>query len=406
MSVTVGTPWLSDNWWTSPFNFVPEVRQQLTLPDRVAFHDVTLRDGEQTPGVVFQKDEKVRIAQLLDDAGIDRIEVAMPAVSAEDVEATKTVAQLGLRAEVFAFCRATASDIDLAAECGVDGVIFEVPVGVPRLRFQFPSWTQDDVIQKSIDNIRYARERGLKIVYFMMDSTRAEPDFLDRLLERVGKEAPPDSVTLVDTAGCLIPQATAWLVKRIHEITGLPTEIHTHTDLGMGVANSLAAVAAGASVVHGSMGGIGERTGNTPLEEAAVAIATLYGCDMRLQLEKLTTLCRTITEIARFPLAPNKPVVGTRTFTRESGMGVDLVRSQPLGLFCLHPKLVGQEASYVLGKKSGAPSVAMKLEDLGLNATKEQSKEILQRVKTLGVKKKGLVTDEEFRAVHAEVAGG
>ena len=391
MSVAVETPWLSDNWWTSPFNFVPEVRQQLTLPDRVAFQTpLPNRDGEQTPGVVFQKDEKVRIAQLLDDAGIDRIEVAMPAVSAEDVEATKTVAQLGLRAEVFAFCRATASDIDLAAECGVDGVIFEVPVGVPRLRFQFPSWTQDDVIQKSIDNIRYARERGLKIVYFMMDSTRAEPDFLDRLLERVGKEAPPDSVTLVDTAGCLIPQATAWLVKRIHEITGLPTEIHTHTDLGMGVANSLAAVAAGASVVHGSMGGIGERTGNTPLEEAAVAIATLYGCDMRLQL----------------PLAPNKPVVGTRTFTRESGMGVDLVRSQPLGLFCLHPKLVGQEASYVLGKKSGAPSVAMKLEDLALNATKEQSKEILQRVKTLGVKKKGLVTDEEFRAVHAEVAGG
>jgi isopropylmalate/homocitrate/citramalate synthase len=371
----------------------------------VTFHDVTLRDGEQTPGVVFRKQDKVEIAQMLDEAGVDRIEVAMPAVSQEDVEAVQEVTKLGLNAEIFVFSRAKASDIDLAAECGVDGIILEVPAGVPRLRFQFPGWTQENIIDKSVENLAYARSKGLKIVYFLMDSSRAELDFLDRLLERVSKETPPDSVALVDTAGCLIPEATTWLIRRIYEITALPTEIHAHTDLGLGVANSLAAVGAGASVVHVSVAGIGERTGNTPMEELAVAVKTLYGCETSIRLEKLTALCRKITEIAQFPMAPNKPVVGTRTFTRESGMGVDLIKSEPLGLFCLHPRLVGQDPTYVLGKKSGAKSVDMKLQDLNLEASQEQQAQILRRIKELSVAKKALVSDEEFVSIYEEVKG-
>jgi isopropylmalate/homocitrate/citramalate synthase len=371
----------------------------------VTFHDVTLRDGEQTPGVVFRKQDKVEIAQMLDEAGVDRIEVAMPAVSQEDVEAVQEVTKLGLNAEIFVFSRAKASDIDLAAECGVDGIILEVPAGVPRLRFQFPGWTQENIIDKSVENLAYARSKGLKIVYFLMDSSRAELDFLDRLLERVSKETPPDSVALVDTAGCLIPEATTWLIRRIYEITALPTEIHAHTDLGLGVANSLAAVGAGASVVHVSVAGIGERTGNTPMEELAVAVKTLYGCETSIRLEQLTALCRKITEIAQFPMAPNKPVVGTRTFTRESGMGVDLIKSEPLGLFCLHPRLVGQDPTYVLGKKSGAKSVDMKLQDLNLEASQEQQAQILRRIKELSVAKKALVSDEEFVSIYEEVKG-
>ena len=395
--------WRSDDWWVSPFNYEPDVLDGLDLPEEVLIHDETLRDGEQTPGIVFRKDEKVRIAQMADDVGVKRMNVALPAVSPEDVEAVKEITKLGLRSEVFVLSRAMASDIDLAAECGVDGVVFEVPVGAPRLQYQFTNWSEDDVIEKSIDNIRYARTKDLRVVYFMMDSSRADPAFLDRLLERVTKEATPDSIALVDTSGCMSPQATAWLVRRMRDISGLPIEIHTHNDMGLAVGNSMAALAAGASAIHTSIGGIGERTGNTPLEEAAVAVRVLYGLDPGLDLGRLTELTREVARIAGFDLAPNKPIAGTRTFTRESGMGIDLIKSQPLGLFCLHPRLVGQEAQYILGKKSGGPSIRMKLDDLGLDADDDQIREMLSRVKELGISKKGPLTDEEFRSIHQTV---
>lgn len=392
--------WRNERWWTSPFNFRPEVRASLDLPDRVRFHDVTLRDGEQTPGVVFRKDDKVRIARLLDAIGVDRIEVAMPAVSAEDAEAVAAVAGLGLDAEIYAFCRATPSDIKLAADNGVDGVVVEVPAGVPRLEHQFPNWTAADVGSKSCEAIAEARSRGLKVVFFLMDVSRGDVDFIDALLEAVRDKTPPDSVTVVDTSGCLLPPAADWLVRHVRELTRLPVEIHTHTDLGLGVANALAAVGAGAGVVHASVLGIGERTGNAPLEEVATAVAALYGCDIGIDLTGLTELAREVSEISGFPRAVNKPLVGTRPFVRESGMGIELVRTQPLGLFCIDPHTVGQEAGYVLGKKSGIGSINMKLADLGLEATEEQKVELLQRVKDLGIQKSGLVDDDEFRRLH------
>lgn len=401
-----GSPWKNEGWWTSPFNFRPEVREGLDLPERVRFHDVTLRDGEQTPGVVFRKEDKVRIATLLDELGVDRIEVAMPAVSPEDAEAVAAVAALGLNADIYAFCRATPSDIDIAADCGVDGVIVEVPAGVPRLEHQFPNWTPDDVAEKSMQGIAHAKERGLDVVFFMMDVSRGDLDFIDRLLTRVRDESPPDSITVVDTSGCLLPRAAEWLVRHVRELTGLPVEIHTHTDLGLGVANALAAVGAGAGVVHASVLGIGERTGNAALEEVATALRTLYGCEIGIDLSRLTAVAREVSEISGFPRARNKPLTGTHTFVRESGMGIDLIRSQPLGLFCINPATVGQEPGYVLGKKSGLASITMKLEDLALDATDEQKAELLRRVKAAGIEKRGVVNDEEFRALHGETSGG
>jgi isopropylmalate/homocitrate/citramalate synthase len=396
-------PWRGPGWWTSPFNFLPEVRGGMQLPARVAFHDVTLRDGEQTPGVVFRKDDKKHIATLLDEAGLDRIEVAMPAVSREDAEAVAEVARLGLRADIYAFCRATAADIDVAADCGAGGVVIEVPAGVPRLRHQFPDWTADTVAAKSVAAIRHARARGLSVVFFLMDLSRAEIDFVDRLLTRVAEDAPPDSIAVVDTSGCLLPQATDWLVRHVRRSTGLPVEIHTHTDLGLGVANALAAVAAGASVVHASVLGLGERTGNAPLEEVATAVHTLYACETGIALARLTELSEAVSGLAGFPRARNKPVTGTRTFVRESGMGIELIHKEPLALFCIDPQLVGQRAGFVLGKKSGMGSIALKLEELGLDATEAQRRKLLEGVKELGTKKRDLVTDDEFTTLHRSV---
>jgi isopropylmalate/homocitrate/citramalate synthase len=396
------------DWWVSPFNFVPEVRAQLTdLPDSIRFHDVTLRDGEQTPGVVFRKEEKVRIAGMLDEVGVDRIEVALPAVSAEDVEAVKAVVAMRPRAEVFVLSRVTESDIDLAAECGVDGIIMEMPAGAPRLQYQFKNWTEDTVIERTLHALEYARGKGLKIVLFPMDITRAEPEFFYRFMETVASKGPkPDSIALVDTTGSTLPQAAYFMIKQIREITGCVAEIHTHNDFELGVATPLAAVAAGAEVVHCSIGGLGERTGNTALESVATALRALYGMEMNIDFSKLTHLARETMDIARHTMAISKPMVGERTFTRESGMGLDLIREEPLALFALNPAFLGQKGDYVLGKKSGMLSVDLKLADLGMKPVPEdQKKEIVTRIKNLGIEKKGLLTDEEFVAIVRNVAG-
>ncbi len=390
----------NENYWVSPYNYFDEVRAQFHLPKTVKFHDVTLRDGEQSPGVAFRADEKVQIAKMLDELGVDRIEVALPAVSEEDKLATKGVVALRPNAKVFVLCRGMASDVELALECGVDGIILELPVGIPRLKYQFPNWTEDDVVQKAAHWAKFAKSKGLEVVLFPMDCTRSRPEFFTRVLTEVGALPEVDGVSLVDTSGSLSPQAAVYLVKQMKDITHKRIEVHTHTDFGMGVATSLAALTAGAEVIHASVGGLGERTGNTPLDEVAVSAKTLYGVDSNIKFEKLYDISHQILKISKFQVADSKAVIGKRAFTRESGMGVDLVKTQPLALFGLTPSWVGQQPKYVLGKKSGIASVEMKLDDLGLPALDDEKKDlVLTQVKDLGLLKKGLVTDDEFVAI-------
>jgi len=330
--------------------------------------------------------------------------VALPAVSEDDKLATKGVVALRPNAKVFVLCRGMASDVELALECGVDGIILELPVGIPRLKYQFPNWTEDDVVQKAAHWAKFAKSKGLEVVLFPMDCTRSRPEFFTRVLTEVGALPEVDGVSLVDTSGSLSPQAAVYLVKQMKEITHKRIEVHTHTDFGMGVATSLAALTAGAEVIHASVGGLGERTGNTPLDEVAVSAKTLYGVDSNIKFEKLYDISHQILKISKFQVADSKAVIGERAFTRESGMGVDLVKTQPLALFGLTPTWVGQQPQYVLGKKSGIASVEMKLEDLGMAALDDAKKNlVLTRVKELGLKKKGLVTDEEFVAIVKEV---
>lgn len=394
----------NENYWVSPYNYMDEVRSQFNLPKRVQFHDVTLRDGEQSPGVAFRAEDKVRIAKLLDELGVDRIEVSLPAVSDEDKRATKEVVALGLNAKIFVLCRGMASDVENALDCGVDGIILELPVGIPRLKYQFPNWTEDDVVEKASYWATFAKSKGLEVVLFPMDCTRARPEFFTRVLTEVGSLPAIDGVSLVDTSGSLTPQAATYLVKHMKEITRKRIEVHTHTDFGMGVATSMAALTAGAEVVHASVGGLGERSGNTPLDEAAISAKALYGLDSNIKFNKLFDLSRQVLEISKFQIAPSKPIIGDRAFTRESGMGVDLVKTQPLALFGVTPSFVGQKPRYVLGKKSGLASVVMKLDDLGMPQLDDEKKAlVLNKIKTLSLEKRGLVSDEEFVAIVKEL---
>jgi methanogen homocitrate synthase len=389
-----------NEWWVSPYNYVPEVRNTYQLPKTVSIHDATLRDGEQTPGVVMSIKEKVAIAEKLDEIGVDRIEAGMPAVSDQDFEAIKQISKLGLKSKIYTFARAINADIDKALECGCHGVIIEVPIGYPKLKYQF-KWTWEDVLRKSVPVINYAKSRGMHVVYFPYDTTRAREEDLSNVLTRTMQEAPPDSVGVVDTMGCILPEAMKFMVRMVKKLTNnLPVEVHTHNDFGMAVATELAGVEAGADCVHSCANGLGERTGNAALEELIVALHVLYGYDTKYNLARLPELGELVSRISRFPIAANKPILGDRNFTRESGIGVDLVVKEPLAMFGTHPALTGRKGEVVLGKKSGKLSITYNLEKLGIaDADDEAIGEMLKRVKDKGIEKRGLLTDEEFREI-------
>jgi len=390
-------------YWISPYNFIPEVTDKLDLPEKVEIHDATLRDGEQTPGLVFSIEEKVAIAKKLDEVGIDRIEAGMPAVSPQDFEAIKQISALGLNAKIYTFARAMNADIDKAVECGADGVIIEVPIGYPKLKYQF-KWTWEDVLKKSADVINYAKDKGLHAVFFPYDTTRAREDDLTNLLTGIMKNSQPDSIGVVDTMGCATPEAIKYLVRKVKDLTNLPVEIHTHNDFGTGVATELAAVTVGASCVHSCVGGLGERTGNAALEELILCLELLYGYDTKYELAKLPELGELLANITGIPYALNKPILGERNFTRESGIGVNLVVEKPLAMFGTHPALTGRTGDIVLGKKSGKASITYKLDELGIEGiSDEQITELLAEVKKAGIAKKGILNDNEFRRILADV---
>jgi methanogen homocitrate synthase len=312
---------------------------------------------------------------------------------------------MGLKARIYTFARAINTDIDKALECGCHGVIVEVPIGYPKLKYQF-KWTWEDVLKKSVGVINYAKSRGLHVVYFPYDTTRAREEDLQNLLTRIVQDSNPDSVGVVDTMGCALPEAIKYMVRLVKSLTKLPVEVHTHNDFGMAVATELAGVEAGAECVHSCANGLGERTGNAALEELMVALHVLYGYDTQYKLNRLPELGELVSRISRFDTAVNKPILGSRNFTRESGIGVDLVVKEPLAMFGTHPALTGRQGEVVLGKKSGKASITYNLEQLGITGADDEAiAEMLRLVKEKGIEKRGLLSPDEFKAIADVVLG-
>ncbi|MDX9871030.1 MAG: hypothetical protein RBT41_01260 [Clostridia bacterium] len=387
--------WRNDNWWVSNYNYKEAIRQRYSLPAQIELHDATLRDGEQTPGVVLRKEEKIEIARRLAEAGVHRIEAGMPAVSQDDRQALEEIKKLNLKSKIFSFARASDEDIIMARECGADGVIIELPIGRPKLELQF-KWEVERIIDMSIRSISKAKELGLYTVLFPYDTTRADEEDLERLLDALVQLKKPDSIGLVDTMGCALPGTIAYLTEFMKERTGLPIEIHTHNDFGLALATSIEAVCSGAEVVHCCINGMGERTGNCALEEVMVAFKLLLNHDLGIDVEKIVELSKRVEQMSGFKLARNKPVVGEDNYTRESGIGADALIHAPLAMFAINPAFLGRAPKLVLGKKSGMTSIEMKLQAEQIELDTEQKQTLLKEVKTLGIEKKRLLTDEEF----------
>ena len=266
-----------------------EVTQGFNPPKKVRIHDVTLRDGEQQAGIIYRKQDKIRIAEKLAEAGVHRIETGMPAVSPMDEAAIREIVKRNLGPEIFCFSRCIVDDVKRAADCGVSGVVIEIPVSAHMVK-QAYKWTLEKAVELSVKATAAAKKEGLYTVFFTIDGTRADMDFLLNLVDRVSTEGHMDAFTLVDTFGVLNPQAASYFTRKVKERVKKPIEVHFHSDFGLGVANTIMAVLSGAEVIHSTVGGIGERCGNAAMEETAMALLTMYGIDVGINFSKINEL--------------------------------------------------------------------------------------------------------------------
>lgn len=400
-------PWKTDRWFSSPWNYLPEVTAGFQIPAEVQIHDVTLRDGEQQAGVEFTADDKVRIAEALAESGIHRIEAGLPAVSPSDAEAIKRMAAAGLPTEIYAFSRCMVPDVELALECGATGVVMEVPASHHLIEKAY-QWPLERAIEASVEATKYAHDNGLKVTFFPIDATRATTmtELLDDL-EAVATNGHVDNIALVDTFGVSSPHAIAYYTQRVKERIDVPLETHFHMDFGMGVANSIIAVTEGASVIHTTVSGLGERAGNAPTEETVLALLTMYGVDTGIDTTKFTEIARLVADLSGVQQPKNRPVTGEMLYNVESGIiatWVNNVGDDLLEPFPYRPELVGQaDPEIVLGKGSGLDSVAIWLGRHGIyDADTKELEAILAEVKGRSLAKKGLLDDDEFLDVVRE----
>ena len=392
---------MEDKWWVSHFNYLDEITKEYSLPNKLKIYDVTLRDGEQSPGVVFRKEDKIKIAQKLDELGVQRIEGGMPVVSDDDKEAIKEIVNLGLTSDIWGFCRCIKSDVDACIDVGVDSVICEIATSKPK--FQAYGLTEEKVLSRAVDTLEYAKDHGLYTAFFSVDMTRSDLNFLKKINNAALEEGKADELVLVDTLGVATPEAIYYLTKQFKNWFDVPLHIHCHNDFGLGTACELAAIKAGAEWAHTSLNGLGEKTGNTDLAELVLSAYILYGLDSGLTYEKLVESSKLIEKLSGVKVPAYKPVVGDNVFTRESGVTVLQLIRYPPAVEGYAPELVGGERSIVLGKKSGRHSINWKLEELGINASEEQIAKILDQVKQKSIDKKGLITDSEFKSIVNEV---
>ncbi len=382
--------------WVSELNRRAEIRGAFPRT-KVRFYDTTLRDVEQTVGVVLSPQQKLEIARALDHLGVSRIEAGFPRVSVEDAEAIQLMLRAGLRAELWGFSRAVRADAEELVRLGLHASIIEAPTSDIKLKAYGIS--REEVLRRVVDSISFAKQNGITVAFFSVDGTRTDLDFLKRVYLSA-MDAGASEIVVVDTIGACGPEAVEYLVGQVCSWVGpdVPVHFHGHNDFGLATACALAAVRAGATWIQGTINGMGERAGNADIGEIALALRCVYGVDVAMDLGKIRGVSDLVCKFADYSLEPWKPLVGDNLFMRESGA----VASQfhiPEAIEPYSSELVNARRSIVLGKKSGLDSVDLKCRELGITIAPEQRASVLAEVKKRAIAKRGLLTDEEFREV-------
>ncbi|HWG90407.1 MAG TPA: homocitrate synthase [Candidatus Thermoplasmatota archaeon] len=375
-------------------------RPVATLPRGVKLLDSTLREGEQTPGVSFTLAQKIEIAQRLDEFGIDYIEAGHPAVSDEIFQATKQIANLGLKAEVVAHSRALKRDIDAVLRTDADWVGIFFSVADKRLEDDLRK-NMDQAIALVTDCIQYAKAHGLRVRYTPEDTVRSDFQKVLRV-SLAAAEAGADRIGVADTTGYMTPTTMQQFIGRLVEGVNGKTAvgIHCHDDLGMAVANSLAACEAGAQVIDVTVNGLGERTGIAGLAQTAVALRLKYGEGQHYKLDVLPQLSALVEKYSRIPTPIQAPIVGRNAFSHNAGLHVAAVLMNPTHYESIPAELVGRTRRLVVDKMAGRPTVRYRLEALGIVPTDAEIDAVLNYVKRRGIND---ASDEELRAIYEDV---
>jgi 2-isopropylmalate synthase len=359
---------------------------------RVRIFDTTLRDGEQSPGVSITPEQKLQIAIKLDRLGVDAIEAGFPIVSHGEVQAIRNIKKSGLNAEICGLARTLSSDIDLVIDCDLSYVHTFIATSDIHMQYKL-KMTPEEVIQKAVNAVEYAKSHGLQVEFSAEDATRSDLTFLTKVFRAVG-EAGADRIDIPDTVGYATPEFISNLVGMIKEQISVPISLHCHNDFGLAVANSIAGINAGATCAHVTVNGLGERAGNASLEEFVMALQCLYKKEHNINTKLLYETSKSVSNIMGIAVQANKAIIGENAFGHESGIHTHGILNNPLTYEPIDPEMVGRKRWLQAGKHAGAHGIRAMLEDFGIECTDEQLHKIVEKQKNLADKGKSISTAE------------
>lgn len=369
-------------------------------PSDVMIYDTTLRDGEQTPGVTITTDEKITIAEKLDKLGVDVIELGFPAASLGEQKTFKEASKLGLNAQISGLARALTKDIDKAIDADADYI--HTFIGTSPLHRDYKlKMSKEEILDKAVTAVEYIKDHGIIAEFSCEDATRTELDYLLKVFGAV-QDAKVDKINVPDTVGVTRPGKMNELITNLRQEINVPISVHCHNDFGLAVANTLAAIEAGAKQAQCTINGLGERAGNASCEELVMAIESLYNIKTGIKTELFYEISQLVERISGVTLQSNKAIVGSNAFAHESGIHADGVLKKSETYEPIKPETVGHRRRFILGKHVGKHVIHEKIKETNTQVTDDELNRIFERVKSLSDMGK-TVTDVDLQAITDDI---
>lgn len=365
------------------------------------FVDTTLRDGEQTAGVVFANSEKIMIAEMLSDLGINQLEVGIPTMGGDEKDAIKQIVKKNLKSSIMAWNRAVVSDIEQSIDCGVDAVAISISVSDIHIQNKLKT-SREWVIENMVKATEFAKKNGLYVSVNGEDASRADEDFLIEFIE-AAKQAGADRFRFCDTVGVMDPFTIRNKIERIYNKTKFDIEMHTHNDFGMATANAIGGVLGGANYVGVTVNGLGERAGNAALEEVLMSLIHVLKCHSNIDTRRFKELSEYVSRASGRELPAWKAIVGSNMFRHESGIHADGALKDPKNYEAFDPAEVGLERQIVIGKHSGRAAVVNKFREYDIELDDEVASRVLDVVRSTSVKLKRSLFDKELVFIYKDV---
>lgn len=371
---------------------------------QVKIVDTTLRDGEQTAGVVFSNEEKLEIAKLLSKAGVYQIEAGVPAMKGDEIEAIRAIVNANLKSSILGWCRAVPADVEDALKCDLDAVCVSISSSDIHIKYKLGK-TRKQVLDMLRRTVNFAKSNGLYVSANAEDSSRTD---MNQLIEfaKVARDAGADRLRFCDTVGILNPIQTYARIKMLIDKIHLPVEMHSHNDFGMATANSLAALDAGAQFVSTTVNGLGERAGNAALEEVVMSLKYTTNFQFNFDISLIKEISDLVAKASGREVGPNKPIVGKYIFFHEAGTQVKAVVKAPHTYEVFTPKEVGATRQIIIGKHSGRSAIISKFVEYGITVIEDEAVEILKEVRKKAVQVKRALFDKELMEIYYRVIQG